>query len=73
MLQHLKKEGGEINFQETYLSTVEHVKLEKSANAQVFYSSHTTAKRGVSILIKNNLMSQKAKCIRDKEGTCGNW
>ena len=46
VLQHLKKEGGEIVFlQETHLSTVEHVKLEKLAGAQVFYSTHSTAKR----------------------------
>lgn len=69
VLQHLKKEGGEIIFlQETHLSTVENVKLEKLADAQVFYSSHSMAKRGVSILIKNNIMFQKVKCIRDKEG-----
>ena len=69
ILQKLKKDGGEIIFlQETHLSKVEHAKLEKLALAQVFFSSHTTAKRGVAVLIKNNLMFKKEKCIRDKEG-----
>lgn len=69
ILQYLKKEGGEVIFlQETHLSTIEHAKMEKLANAQVFHSSHSTSKRGVSILIKNHLMFKKIKCIRDKEG-----
>lgn len=69
ILQYLKKEGGEIIFlQETHLNVVEHTKMEKLANAQVFHSSYSTSKRGVSILIKNHLMFKKIKCIRDKEG-----
>lgn len=50
------------------MSKVEHAKLEKLASAHVFSSSHTSAKRGVAVLIKNNLMFSKEKCIRDKEG-----
>lgn len=69
VLQQVKKERGEIVFfQETHLKKAEHVKLEKLAGAQVFYSCHTTAKRGVAILIQNNLMFQKEKCFKDKEG-----
>ena len=69
VIQKLKKEGGEIIFlQETHLSKVEHVKLEKLASSQVFSSSFTSARRGVAVLIKNNLMFKSEKCIRDKEG-----
>ena len=69
ILQQLKKEKGDIFFlQETHMSNVEHEKLENLASAQVFYSSFTTAKRGVAILIKKSLMFQLEKCYRDKEG-----
>lgn len=68
-IQKLKTEGGEIIFlQETHLSKAEHAKLGKFALAQVFSSSHTSAKREVAVLIKNNVMFSKEKCFRDKEG-----
>ena len=73
VLQYLKKEGGEIMFlQETHLNTGEHAKMEKLANAQGFYSSHSTSKRGVSILIKNHLMFKKNKMYKgQRRKICG--
>lgn len=69
VLQQVKKEkAGVVYFQETHLNNEEHAKLENLAGAHVFYSSHTTAKRGVAILIKKSLMFQLEKCCKDKEG-----
>lgn len=69
IVQKLKTEGGEMIFlQETHLSKAEQAKLGKFALAQVFSSSHTSAKRGVVVLIKNDVMFSKEKCFRVKEG-----
>lgn len=48
---------------------MKHAKLELLASAQVFSSSHTTAKRGVVVLIKNNIMVSRGKFISDEEGS----
>uniref|UniRef100_A0A671NUV2 exodeoxyribonuclease III n=1 Tax=Sinocyclocheilus anshuiensis TaxID=1608454 RepID=A0A671NUV2_9TELE len=56
VLQKLKRDKGEIIFlHETHLNKEEHKKLEKLGGAQVFTSSFTSAKRGVSILVKECL------------------
>lgn len=54
--------------QETHLSEEEHKKLERLANAQVYLTSIHSARRGVAMLVKNNIPFQSEKTIVDKEG-----
>lgn len=46
--------GGITFLQETHLNKEEHRILEKLASVQVFASSHSTAKRGLAILIQKH-------------------
>lgn len=58
-----------IFLQETHWSKAEQAKLGIFALAQVFSSSHTSAKRGVVVLIKNDeRKKENEKCFRVKEG-----
>ena len=67
VLHKMKTVGGDIMFfQETHLSKEEHKKLEKLLNAQVYSSSFHSARRGVAILIKNNIPFHPEKTIMDK-------
>uniref|UniRef100_A0A671K7Q7 Uncharacterized protein n=1 Tax=Sinocyclocheilus anshuiensis TaxID=1608454 RepID=A0A671K7Q7_9TELE len=69
VLQKLKRDKGEIIFlHETHLNKEEHKKLEKLGGAQVFTSSFTSAKRGVSILVKECLNFKSEFSKIDKEG-----
>lgn len=69
ILLKLKREGGYIIFlQETHLSKEEHQKLERIAEAVVFSSSHSSARRGVAILVRNNIPFQVGKLLADKDG-----
>ena len=70
VMSKLKKERAQIHFlQETHLSKSEHEKLKKFGYKHTYYSSHTnTRKRGVAILISNQVKFECQKEIRDKEG-----
>ena len=66
-----KEEKTQINFlQETHLSRPEHEKLKKFGYKHTYYSSNTTntRKRGVAILISNQVNFECQKEINDKEG-----
>lgn len=65
LLQQLKKETGDIIFlQEMHLVKLEHEKL---TNAQVYYSSYKSSKRGVAILIMPQIAFTLEKLISDKD------
>lgn len=70
VMAKLRKEKSQINFlQETHLSRSEHEKLKKFGYKHTYYSSHTnTRKRGVAILISNQVRFEYQKEIRDNEG-----
>uniref|UniRef100_A0A8C1NZZ5 Endonuclease/exonuclease/phosphatase domain-containing protein n=1 Tax=Cyprinus carpio TaxID=7962 RepID=A0A8C1NZZ5_CYPCA len=68
VIQRLKKLGDIIFLQETHLSQGEHEKLGRLAGTQIFSSSYKSAKRGVAVLLKNNLRFIKDRCIREKQG-----
>uniref|UniRef100_A0A3Q1FIG0 Endonuclease/exonuclease/phosphatase domain-containing protein n=1 Tax=Acanthochromis polyacanthus TaxID=80966 RepID=A0A3Q1FIG0_9TELE len=68
IMQILKKIGDIIFIQETHLCKEEHEKLGKLIGAQIFATSYTSAKRGVTVLLNNSLGFVKDKCIRDREG-----
>lgn len=70
VMAKIRKEKSQINFlQETHLSRSEHEKLKKFGYKHTYYSSHTNAhKRGVAILISNQVKFEYHKEIRDKEG-----
>lgn len=50
------------------MSQGEHEKLGRLAGTQIFSSSYKSAKRGVAVLLKNNLRFIKDRCIREKQG-----
>lgn len=69
ILQQLNREKGDILFlQETHLTQIEHKKLSKVTNAQIFSSSFNSKRRGVATIIKSHIPFEKTKCIQDKEG-----
>ena len=69
LLVKLKKEKGDIIFlQETHLVSSEHEKLKKLTNAQVYYSSYKSCRRGVAVLIMPQIGFTLKKLIADKEG-----
>ena len=73
IMTKLKKEKAQINYlQETHLSRTEHEKLKKFGYKHTYYSSNTTntRKRGVAILISNQVNFECQKEINDKEGRC---
>ena len=57
-----------IFLQETHLRRQEHEKLNKEFNSQIYYSTYTSASRGVVTIIKSKIGFEKERCIKDKEG-----
>lgn len=69
LLSFLKKEKCQLAYlQETHLSDLEHLKLQRSWVGQVFYSSYNSKSRGVAVLIHRSLPFTLVKSISDKEG-----
>lgn len=70
IITKIKKEKTQIAFlQETHLSKTEHEKLKKFGFKNTYYSSNlNTRKRGVAILISNQIKFECQKEIKDKEG-----
>ncbi len=69
VLTQMKHQGGDIAFmQETRLSRMEHEKLAKLINAQVFYSSYQSSRRGVITMTRNKIPFEVESTICDKEG-----
>uniref|UniRef100_A0A3B4U7Q8 exodeoxyribonuclease III n=1 Tax=Seriola dumerili TaxID=41447 RepID=A0A3B4U7Q8_SERDU len=69
VLSQMKHEGGDIVFmQETNMSKMEHEKLAKLFDAQVFYSSHHSSRRGVITLIRNHIPYEVEDVVCDKDG-----
>ncbi len=65
----MKHQGGDIVFmQETRLSKMEHEKLAKLFNAQVFYSPYQSSRRGVITMTRNKIPFEVESAICDKEG-----
>uniref|UniRef100_A0A3Q3EFZ4 Uncharacterized protein n=1 Tax=Labrus bergylta TaxID=56723 RepID=A0A3Q3EFZ4_9LABR len=54
--------------QDTHLTRQEHEKLKKTTNSQVYYSSCSSAPRGVAIIIKLHVGFEKENCTTDREG-----
>lgn len=68
-LTWFKKEKTNIALlQETHLSDVEHLKLKREWVGQVYFSSFSSSKRGVAILIHKNTPFVLTKCIKDDQG-----
>lgn len=69
ILSWFKKEKVNIALlQETHLTDEEHKKLKREWVGQVYYSSFSSSKRGVAILIKKNTPFTIAKTVTDTEG-----
>jgi len=69
ILNHLKKLNVDIILlQETHLTDSEHKKLQTSQFSHIFFSSYSSKKRGVAILIRKNLTFTINKIITDTEG-----
>lgn len=69
VLAQMKHQRGDIVFmQETHLSKMEHEKLAKLFNAQVFYSSYHSSRRGVITMIRNQIPFEVEKTVCDKNG-----
>lgn len=69
ILTWFKKEKTNIALlQETHLSDVEHLKLKREWVGQVYFSSFSSSKRGVAILIHKNTPFVLTKCIKVDQG-----
>lgn len=69
LLTWLKKEKASIVLlQETHLDDKEHEKLKREWVGQVYYSSFSTSKRGVAILINKSTPFTLEKCVKDNQG-----
>lgn len=69
ILNSLKKDGTQVAFlQETHLTDDEHKKYLREWVGQVYFSSYSTNKRGVIILIHKNLPFTALDTFRDTAG-----
>uniref|UniRef100_A0A8C5GT89 Uncharacterized protein n=1 Tax=Gouania willdenowi TaxID=441366 RepID=A0A8C5GT89_GOUWI len=69
VLNSLKKDKIQIAFlQETHLNDEEHKKYRREWVGQIFFSSHSTNKRGVVILLHKNLPFTVTASFKDTEG-----
>lgn len=69
ILNWFKKEKVSVALlQETHLTDDEHRKLHREWVGQVYYSSFSSSKRGVAILINKNTPFTLEKCITDDQG-----
>lgn len=69
ILSHLKKLNADICLlQEAHLTDSEHKKLQTSQFAQIVFSSYSSKKRGVAILIRKNKPIIIKNTITDIEG-----
>lgn len=69
VLNSLKKDKIQIGFlQETHLTDEEHKKYHREWFGQIFFSSHSTSKRGVITLIHKNLPFTVMASCKDTEG-----
>ncbi len=68
-LSYLKQKKTDIAFiQETHLNEAESVKLKRDWVGQVYYSTYSSRKRGVIILIRRNINFQLIKQYVHREG-----
>lgn len=67
LLQMERDKEDVISLQETHLRRQEHEKLKEEFNSQVYYSTYSSASRGVATIIKSKIGFKKESCIKDKE------
>lgn len=70
LLQMERDKGDVVFLQEMHLRRQEHEKLKRTNNSQVYYSSCSSARRGVAIIIKSHVGFGKENCSIDREGRC---